>query len=1370
MRDSQVGTGSGAGTITAAVYALITFLMLIQQPGATTYDTRAELTQRPGDFLSGAFSLWHPGSNFGEFQNQAYGYLFPQGSWFLLGDLLNVPDWISQRLWGALILVIACEGARRVARAIGLGDLAALVAGVVFALSPRLLGTVTVQTAESLPGAVMPWLVLAVVLHLRGRLAAWPAALLSGAAVVCMGGVNAVETAGSLPLAILLVLWGARRGLTSWRFVAGWGAAMTVACLWWALPLLVLARYAPPFYEYVESAGDTTSLIGWSESVRGDSSWLGYLAAGDQPWWPAAFALTNEPLLIVVAGLIAAIGLTGLVLMDSDLKRPLMLAAVIGLGCLTVAHGGAAGAPVADAMRSLLDGTFQIFRNVHKIDPVVRLPLALGFGCSVAWALQRILARWPRLVPSRGLLVLVPLALVLTLGQPFLLNDARTPGWDTISAPWQQARSYLKDATAADTSGHPNRTLVVPGASFALQDWGWTIDEPLAILGGTSTVSRSQVPLIPGESIRYLAALDQSIVTGRATEDLVDQLARAGITHVVLRRDLLRGNTRSPHPGGAAVSLARAGLDRVAGFGSSSDGQAEVEVFSVPDELPTLRTVAVEDVATVRGAPDSVLGLQGNGLLDPSSPTVLEGEPGWDRDADIVTDSNQRRERAFGNNDEGVSALMTRDEPWRAERAAHDFPAGPGEDQVVARYDGLRSLTASSAQGYADNYGPITVQSAPYAAIDGSLDTQWVTSVASPPEEQWLRLELSGKRRVHHVTVTPVADDPRVVPIRQLEIVAGDQRVRAAVSASGAPVTVDLDGSAVSSVEVHVVEAATRSRLARVGLREVEVDGLTVRRTAELPGVAPAGAPILFGVTPGRRACNVALTAPDCDLSRVRSAEEGGGMDRTFTTESAQRVALRGHVVVRGTPEAALLLDPVQRRAPVRATSAFGQDPRVSARFAYDGQPTTAWVSDESDLYPTLTLQWRRPRTISGITVKTGGVRNAPVAAVVTAPTSVQQVALGNDGTVALEPIRTRTLQIRFEKSPDASHVVVPELELTGVRLTRPFLADAPTGAVCGFGPTLRVDGAPVATRVRGTVADVVNGSPLAFEACELPPEGTSDGADLEAADESDQPARAARHLSAGTHRLVAQQNAEFEMLDLVVVPEGAGSPPPDTRAVQIEQWGSSERTASVASGPESILHLPENFNDGWTAEVDGEPLQAVRVDGWQQGWVLPASGAVTVELRYAPEQAYDVVLPLGLAASGSVLLGGIGSLVLLALRRRRSAPADPAPWPVDGRPGRAAWVIAAAATLLLLGPAAAVGLLIGGILGQGRARPVVLGGAAALIAGSGVLDALSTAPFVSGTAELCAAVAVGGLAGAVLAGAVLSGPVRVGRRRAVAP
>ncbi|PWN03628.1 hypothetical protein DJ010_05910 [Nocardioides silvaticus] len=1350
MGETKAGGSAVGAAIASCLYVVVTVVMLLQQPGATTYDTRAELTERPGSFLSGAFTLWHPESNFGEFQNQAYGYLFPQGTWFVLTDALSVAPWVSQRLWSALLLVVACEGARRAARALGLGDVAALLAGVVFAFSPRLLGTVAVQTGESLPGAVMPWLVLVVVLHLRGRLSALRAAVLSGAAVVCMGGVNAVETAACLPLAMILVVWGVVRGLTTRRAALGWFAAVGAGCLWWALPLLVLARYAPPFYQYVESARDTTALIGWSEATRGDSSWIAYLVSGDQPWWPAAFHLATDPVLVAVAAVVAGIGVAGLAGLESAVKRPLMLAMVLGLGCLTVAHGGVAGAPSADLLRDLLDGALQIFRNVHKIDPVVRLPLAMGFGVGVVRVTEWLVERYPRTRPAKQLILLAPLLVVLVLGRPFLEGDARTPGWDEIPSYWQETQAYLADHAPAGSGD--GRALVVPGSRFAQHEWGWSLDEPLTILGGTSMVSRTQVPLIPGESIRYLSALDQQIATGRATEALVDELARAGITHVVLRRDLLRELTGSPHPGASAVSLARAGLERVAAFGSTADGAPEVEVFAVPDPAPLLRATDVDDVATVRGAAESVLSVQGGGLVGRDVPTVLEGEDGWEHPATVVTDDHQRRERAFGNNDESLSAVMTADEPWRVDRAVHDYPSGPG-DPVVARYDGLRSVTASSSQGYADNYGPVLVQAGPAAAIDGDIDTQWVSSVAGDPDEQWLRLDFEEPRAVHEVTVTPVADDRAVAPIRTLEVVAGPQRARVDVNTSGAPAVVRLDGSEVDAVEVRVVAAATAARGARVGLREVTVDGLTPERTLVLPGTVPADAAWTFGTTPGRRPCFVVLGSPDCDVARIRGSEEQAGLDRTFELEAAQDVTLTGHVVARSTPEAARLLDLIQRRPPVLASSTFGQDPRVAPRFAYDGQPTTAWVSDDGDRFPTLTFRWKRLRTITGITVASDPA--APVAAVVTARGRTQEVALTGDTPVALDPVRTHVLRVRFQKAPDAAHVVVPEIALTGVEVARPLDPQVETGAVCGLGPALRIDGRRVATRVSGTMADVLNGSPLALEACDVET-GRATTVDLDA----------------GTHRLRAVPNAEFEVVDLQARGTAAPStaPTPSQRDVRIERWGSSERTAVVAPGDEALLSLPENFNDGWVAEADGEELTPIRVDGWQQGWLLPAGEEVTVELRYRPQSTYDVILPLGLVVSGSLLLGAV-LLGLLGIGRRlrgRSTEGpdrrpEPVPWPGTSPPDRLVAAVLAGGALVLLGPAALAGLVAGALAAARRvlATVAVVGGC--LVALSGFLDALGRPDTLAGPADLAAALGVGLVAGLVAGLPHLPRPSRPG-------
>ena len=280
-------------------------------PARTTYDTRAELTERPVELpLAAAFTLWHPESNFGEFQNQAYGYLFPQGSFFALADVARCPG-----LGDPAALVGAGPRRRLRGRPPGGAERwaaagpAALLAGWCSRSRRGCSAPSPCITGESLPGAVMPWVVLAVLLLPRGPAAPVRAAVLSGAAVVCMGGVNAVENAGCLPLAVILVVWGvtpdAHHLAVRGRLVAAVGAAS----LWWVLPLLVLAGYAPPFYEYVESAPNTTALVGWSEAVRGDSHWVAYLVVGRPGRGGRRRShLATDPVLVVVAAVVAAIG------------------------------------------------------------------------------------------------------------------------------------------------------------------------------------------------------------------------------------------------------------------------------------------------------------------------------------------------------------------------------------------------------------------------------------------------------------------------------------------------------------------------------------------------------------------------------------------------------------------------------------------------------------------------------------------------------------------------------------------------------------------------------------------------------------------------------------------------------------------------------------------------------------------------------------------------------------------------------------------------------------------------------------------------------------------------------------------------------
>jgi arabinofuranan 3-O-arabinosyltransferase len=344
-------------------------------------------------------------------------------------------------------------------------------------------------------------------------------------------------------------------------------------------------------------------------------------------------------------------------------------------------------------------------------------------------------------------------------------------------------------------------------------------------------------------------------------------------------------------------------------------------------------------------------------------------------------------------------------------------------------------------------------------------------------------------------------------------------------------------------------------------------------------------------------------------------------------------------------------------------------------------------------------------------------------------------------------PLRTRSLDISFVRPAGSERVVVPELRLVGTEISRTLDPDTPTGAECGLGPNVRLNGQVVPTRVTGSLRDVANGTPLRFQSCSL---GTADGT---------------AEIENGVNRLSTEPTAEFDVLEVAGVPVG-GSPAVEetARPLRVLSWEDSERVVTIGEGEESLLFLPENFNAGWEAELGGQRLDPLRVDGWQQAWVVPAGEGGRITLTYAPQRAYSVLLPTGLAVSGGVLLAGL--VVLLGLRRQRPVhdPARDRLRPVVRRrgPGVVAWTVSAGATLVLLGPVVLVGLLVGASArtpgaARGRRRPTVVAVTAALVVvvvGSAVLDVLSLGAWRESTADALAALGLGLFVGLVLGSA----------------
>ena len=135
-----------------AGWLVLLVVVLAQPPGQVAADTKFDLVADPFRFLQRATRAYTDEFPLGQVQNQAYGYLFPQGPFFLLGHLLHVPDWLVQRAWWLLLLCLAYSGTLTLARRIGIqGTFPQVLAAGCYALSPRILTTLTAISSEAWP-------------------------------------------------------------------------------------------------------------------------------------------------------------------------------------------------------------------------------------------------------------------------------------------------------------------------------------------------------------------------------------------------------------------------------------------------------------------------------------------------------------------------------------------------------------------------------------------------------------------------------------------------------------------------------------------------------------------------------------------------------------------------------------------------------------------------------------------------------------------------------------------------------------------------------------------------------------------------------------------------------------------------------------------------------------------------------------------------------------------------------------------------------------------------------------------------------------------------------------------------------------------
>jgi arabinofuranan 3-O-arabinosyltransferase len=1263
---------SRVGLLAAAGGALI--VAFIQAPGKIIDDTKLSLNMSPLSYMARSLHLWNPSISSGTLGTADFGYLLPMGPFFGAGQALHIPVWITERLWLALLLTAAFWGVVRLSEALGIGNRPGRVAGALAYTIAPLVVTWATSTAALLSIALLPWVVVPLV---RGAAGGSPrrAAAASGIAIALMGGVNATVVLAVLPVPLIWLLTRERgprrRALFWWWILAG-----ILACFWWLVPLFVQSRYGYNYLPYTETSIVTTATSSLFEAVRGASFWTGYLTLGG-PLYPGTWELISSVVPLVGTVIVAALGLAGLARRGIPERLFLVASLLFGVLVIAIGYGGAVSGPAAHSVQTLLQGPLALFRNVGKFCPDVALPLALGlawFISSLRWDLKATQARRAghhvvMLLPWGAAAIVV--GALVAASAPFWQANLYPPGgFSAIPSYWKATAQWLNQRQDHGAA------LVVPGAEFAKYTWGVTNDEPLSVYLDGSFNVRSLVPLGSNGNDQVLDTVEASLDQGVVAPGMAAYLARAGFDYVVVRNDLALKATGAPPPVQVhQVLAATPGLKKVAGFGPDIPlSQATDSRLSVYDSLTAARhlravqvyrvlpyhsvvtTYPARNPVVVSGSPASLLSLLASGTLTDRA-AILAGDPDGGAAAARApaatwadTDGNQRRDQSFGLIRNNLSYVLGPGQ--RTSLAVPHVPQNlavvPGvTHQTVADPLGAASVSSSS---YGSSTLSLVPAEGPAAAFSTNPVNAWVASDVHHSVGQWVQINFRRAIDLRTITVHPLTDSPARPRVTDVTVSTARGSVRRRVTAGVNSISVPRGPSKWLRITLTGVRPAVAlSRKAvplGAGLTGVTIPGVTFHPALR----APSDEASAFA---SGRSKNVVYTfsAPvtNANLNLGAPQDEDPQMIRRFTVPKAATVSLEGTATpLPGKALNALLPAPTSY-VKVSGTSTLGNLPRFNPDnlLTKSGRP---WIANLGDASPALTFTWLGKRTVGSIALKPTAEASTPRQVVITSPSGREVVKVPPaGGIVSFPPMVTNTLTITFVKVTgklaklplNGAKFIVP----VGVQqLSIPALGSvsasnstaAPFVLPCGKGPTLRVDHTVLQTTVSGTVADVEALRPLQLSVCSNP-----------------------LLLAHGEHLVQAGSgNGAFKITNIFMT-SGEGQPAQARRSTRtLGAWTTQHRTVRVGAGPAVYMVVAQNYNKGWRATLNGKTLPAVRVDGWQQAWIVPSGSGGTVSMEYVPQTGYSAGLLVGAAL--------LVALVLFALIRGRRR-ADPPPSGVRG-------------------------------------------------------------------------------------------------------